>query len=387
MQIVNNLSRNPVYVAGVAETPLGKVPGHSELSMVAVAAREALAEAGMTLSDVDGIFVNYMGEEGSVQVGEYLGIQPRYADSTDLGGAAFEAHVHHAMTAIASGRCEVALVAYASRQRSKRNRSRILPLDEDNIIAQFEAPYAIPVPIGHYALLAARHMHQFGTTSEQLAEVAVAARSWAQLNPKAWSRDPLTVEEVLASPMMSDPIHLLDCCLVTDGGGALILTNQERARDAAKKAIRVLGAGESHTHWHIGQMPDMTETAARLAGREAFEMAGIEPKDIDVFEPYDSFTITVILQLEDLGFCEKGEGGAFVEGGRLGPGGDLPALTSGGGLSYNHPGALGLLLVVEGVRQLRGEAGNRQVPVARLAAVNGVGGLFSTSSTVILAHE
>ncbi len=387
MQIVNNLSRNPVYVAGVAETPLGKVAGHSELSMVAVAAREALAEAGMTLSDVDGIFVNYMGEEGSVQVGEYLGIQPRYADSTDLGGAAFEAHVHHALTAIATGRCEVALVTYASRQRSKRNRSRVLPLDDDNIIAQFEAPYAIPVPIGHYALLAARHMHQFGTTSEQLAEVAVAARSWAQLNPKAWSRDPLTVEDVLASPMMSDPIHVLDCCLVTDGGGALILTNQERAADAAKQAIRVLGAGESHTHWHIGQMPDMTETAARLAGREAFEMAGIQPKDIDVFEPYDSFTITVILQLEDLGFCEKGEGGAFVEGGRLGPGGDFPALTSGGGLSYNHPGALGLLLVIEAVRQLRGEAGDRQVPGARLAAANGVGGLFSTSSTVILAHE
>ena len=387
MQIVNNLSRNPVYIAGVAETPLGKVAGHSELSMVAVAAREALAEAGMTLSDVDGIFVNYMGEEGSVQVGEYLGIQPRYADSTDLGGAAFEAHVHHALTAIATGRCEVALVTYASRQGSKRNRSRILPLDDDNIIAQFEAPYAIPVPIGHYALLAARHMHQFGTTSEQLAEVAVAARSWAQLNPKAWSRDPLTVEDVLASPMMSDPIHLLDCCLVTDGGGALILTNQERAADAAKKAIRVLGAGESHTHWHIGQMPDMTETAARMAGRKAFEMAGIQPKDIDVFEPYDSFTITVILQLEDLGFCEKGEGGAFVEGGRLGPGGDFPALTSGGGLSYNHPGALGLLLVVEAVRQLRGEAGDRQVPGARLAAANGVGGLFSTSSTVILANE
>lgn len=381
------LSENPVYIAGVAETPLGKVGGHSELSMVAVAAREALAEAGMTLADVDGIFVNYMGEEGSVQVGEYLGIQPRYADSTDLGGAAFEAHIHHAMAAIASGRCEVALVAYASRQRSKRNRSRVLPLDEDNIIAQFEAPYGIPVPIGHYALMAARHMHAYGTTSEQLAEVAVAARSWAQLNPKAWSRDPLTIEEVLASPMMSDPLHLLDCCLVTDGGGALIVTNRERARDAAKKAIRVLGAGESHTHWHIGQMPDLTETAARLAGREAFAMAGIEPRDIDVLEPYDSFTITVILQLEDLGFCEKGEGGAFVEGGRLGPGGDLPALTSGGGLSYNHPGALGLLLLVEAVRQVRGEAGDRQVPGARLAAANGVGGLFSTASTIILANE
>jgi acetyl-CoA acetyltransferase len=372
-----------VFVVGVAETPLGKVPDQTELSMVALAAREALAEAGMTLRDVDGLFVNYMGEEGSVQVGEYLGIQPRYADSTDLGGAAFEAFVHHAMAAVAAGRCEVALVAYASRQRS-RGRRRIPPTA---LAEQFEAPYGLPAPLGYYAMVAARHMHQFGTTGAQLAEIAVAARRWAMLNPKAWSREPLTVEEVLASPLVCDPLHRLDCCLITDGGGALVLTHRARARDAARPPVRVLGAGESHTHWHIGQMPDLTVSAGVVSGREAFAMAGITPADVDVLEPYDSFTITVLMALEDLGFCAKGEGGAFVEGGRLAPGGGLPALTSGGGLSYCHPGALGLLLLVEAVRQLRGEAGARQVPGARIAVAHGVGGFFSTAGTVVMARE
>jgi acetyl-CoA acetyltransferase len=380
---MTSASRPGVYIAGVAETPLGEVPDHTELSMVAVAAREALAEAGMTLRDVDGVFVNYMGEEGSVQVGEYLGIQPRYADSSDLGGAAFEAFVHHAMAAITTGRCEVALVGYASRQRSK-GRRKIPP---SALGAQFESPYGIPVPIGYYAMIAARHMYQYGTTASQLAEIAVAARRWAQLNPKAWSRDPLSVDDVLASKMVCDPLHRLDCCLITDGGGALVITHAGRARDAAKRAVRVLGAGESHTHWHIGQMPDLTVSAGAVSGREAFAMAGITPADVDVLEPYDSFTITVLMALEDLGFCPKGEGGRFVEGGRLAPGGRLPAMTSGGGLSYNHPGAFGLLLLVEAVRQLRGEAGTRQVPDAKIAVAHGVGGFFSTAGTVVLARD
>lgn len=379
--------KHDVYVAGVAETPLGEVPDHTELSMVAVAAREALSEAGMTLADVDGIFAHRMGEEGSVQVGEYLGIQPRYADSTDLGGASFEAFVHHAMVAVSAGRCEVALIVYASRQRSKRSRKKLRAESDVTIGAQFEAPYGLPFPLGHYALVAARHMHQFGTTPEQLAEVAVTARAWARLNPKAWSRDPLTIDDVLASPLISDPLHRLDCCLVTDGGGAVVVTNGVRARDAQKQAIRVVGAGESHTHWHTSQMPDMTVTAGVASGRDAFAMAGITPRDVDVLEPYDAFTITVLLALEDLGFCEKGEGGTFVEDGRLAPGGALPAMTSGGGLSYNHPGAFGLLLLVEAVRQLRGEAGERQVPDARIAVAHGFGGLLSTAATVVLARE
>ncbi|GAF83417.1 unnamed protein product, partial [marine sediment metagenome] len=376
------------YIVGAAETPLGEVHDHTEFSMVAVAALEALAEAGMTMKDVDGVFVNYMGEEGSVQVGEYLGIsEPRYADSTDFGGGAFEAFVHHAMLAIANGRCEVALLAYASRQRSLRSRSMAGGASQVTIRTQFEAPYGLPFPIGCYAMIAARHMHQYGTTSEQLGEIAVAARKWAQMNPKAWRRDPLTIDDVLQSRMISDPLHSLDCCLVTDGGGVVLLTNKERARDAAKKPIRVLGAGESQTHWHMAQMPDMTVSPGAVSGREAFDMAGIKPTDVDFIEPYDSFTITVLLALEDLGFCKKGEGGPFVEGGRLAPGGGLPAMTMGGGLSYNHPGALGILLLVEAVRQLRGEAGERQVPNAKIGVAHGVGGVYSTAATVVMTNE
>ena len=385
---LNDWEKNPVYIVGAAETPLGEVYDHTEHSMVAVAALEALAEAGMTMKDVDGVFVNYMGEEGSVQVGEYLGIhEPRYADSTDLGGAAFEAFVHHAMMAIANGRCEVALVGYASRQRSLRARSMASATSQLTINAQFEAPYGLPMPIGYYAMIAARHMHQYGTTSEQLAEIAVAARKWAQMNPKAWRRGPLTVDDVLGSRMISYPLHSLDCCLVTDGGGVIILTNKERARNAVKKPVRVIGAGESQTRWHISQSQDLTVSAGVVSGREAFAMAGIKPSDVDFVQPYDSFTITVLVSLEDLGFCRKGEGGAFVEGGRLAPGGSLPAMISGGGLSYNHPGAFGVQLLVESVRQLRGEAGERQVPDAKIGVAHGVGGMFSTAGTVVMAND
>jgi acetyl-CoA acetyltransferase len=382
------LGREPVYIAGVAESPLGEVWDQTEQSMVALAAREALAEAGMTLKDVDGIFVNYMGDEGSVQVGEYLGIQPRYADSTDMGGGSFEVFVHHAMQAIANGRCEVALIAYASRQRTRRNRRLQLEADDGySLPAQFELPYGLPAPIGQFALLAARHMHQFGTTPEQLAEVAVAARGWAQLNPKAWSRDPLTLDDVLSSRMICSPFHRHDICLVTDGGGAVVVTSAARARDAAKRPIRVIGAGESHVQWNISQIPDMTVTPAAVSGREAFGMAGITPADVDILEPYDAFTINPIMALEDLGFCAKGEGGPFVVGGRLAPGGELPAMTNGGGLSYCHPGAYGLFLLIEAVRQLRGEAGERQVPDAKIAVAHGIGGLASCAATVVLARE
>jgi acetyl-CoA acetyltransferase len=377
----------PVYVAGVAESPLGEVRDQTELSMCALAAREALAEAGLAFRDVDGLFVNYMGEEGTAQVGEYLGIQPRFADSTDLGGAAFEAFVHHAMLAVAAGRCEVALITYASRQRTKRERSLAAPTGSTTLDAQFVSPYGLPSPVGAYALIAARHMARYGTTAEQLAEIAVAARSWAQRNPKAWSRDPLTIEDVLASRPICDPLRRLDCCLVTDGGGALVVTTAERARDAAKPAVRVLGAGESQTHWSIALMPDLNTSAGLISAREAFGMAGVTPGEVDVLEPYDSFTITVLQSLEDLGFCAKGEGGPFVADGRLRPGGALPAMTSGGGLSYCHPGALGILLLVELVRQLRGEAGDRQVPGARVGVAHGVGGIFSTAATVVLARD
>jgi len=378
----------PIYIVGAAESPLGVVADQSELSMVAIAAKDALAEAGLRLGDVDGLFVNYMGDEGSVRVGEYLGIQPRYADSSDFGGGSFETFVLRAMMAISLGFCDVALITYASRQRSRRSRKSALAQDTYSIAGQYEAPYGLHMPIGYYALTAARHMYEYGTKPEQLAEVAVAARAWARLNEKAWSRDPLTIDDVLASPLISDPLHKLDCCLLTDGGGAIVVTARERARDAVRRPVRILGVGEGYAQWHISQHTDLTTTPAIQSGRDALAMAGLGPGDVDVFEPYDNFTHSVIHYLEDLGFCARGEGGAFVEGGRLGPGGELPSMTSGGGLSYCHPGALGILLLVEAVRQLRGEAGGRQVSDAKIALVHGTGGLaYSTASTVILANE
>lgn len=382
------LIETPVYITGAAETPLGRVTDQSEFSMVALAAREALAEAGLALRDVDAVFTNYMGEEGSVQLGEYLGLAPRFAESSDMGGASFEFFVHHALLALAAGRCDVALIGYASRQRSRRGRRRAAERLDGSPTAQFEAPYGIHVPLGHYALAAARHMHQYGTTHEQLAHVALAARAWAARNPKAWAREALTLAEVMASPMVADPLRKADCCLVTDGGGVVVMTRADRARDAAKRPVRVIGAGECHVQWNIAQCPDLTVTPGVVSGREAFGMAGIGPADVDVFEPYDNFTHAVLLYLEDLGFCAKGEAGAFVAEGRLLPGGALPSMTSGGGLSYCHPGALGILLLVEAVRQLRGEAGARQVPGARIAVAHGTGGLaFSTAATVVLARD
>jgi acetyl-CoA acetyltransferase len=378
---------NDVFIAGVAETPLGKVVDHSESSMAAVAAQEALREAGLGFKDVDGLFINYMGEESTVQIGEYFGIQPRYADSSDLGGAAFDAFIHHAMLAIAAGRCEVALIVFASRQRTKKSRVRSAPGADGSLTSQFEHPYGLAMPLGHFGLMAARYMHETGATSEHLAHVAVAAREWAALNPKAWSRDPITVDDVLASAPISDPLHKLDCCLVLDGGGAIVVTSAARAADAAKKPVRVLGAGESHTHWNITQMPDLTRTAGVTSGRDAFAMAGVTPSDIDVFEPYDASTLHVLLALEDLGFCGRGEAGPFVAEGNTKPGGRLPAQTSGGGLSYNHPGAFGVQLIVEAVRQLRGECGERQVPGAELACVHGMGGLLSVGATVVLGRD
>jgi acetyl-CoA acetyltransferase len=383
-----DLSKARVYVTGVAETKLGRVTDESEGSMLGQAALEALDEAGLEVSDVDALFTNYMGEEGSVQLGEYFGIESRYSDSSDLGGGSFEAFVHHAMLAIAAGRCDVALIGYASRQRSRKLRQMIYQVPQFTVDYQFQRPYGLPIPIGHYAMLAARHMHQYGTTSEQLAEVAVSANAWAQLNPKAWNHGTvITVDDVLSSPMLCDPFHKLDICLRTDGGGVAIVTGAAHAANAKKKPIRVLGAGEATGTWHISQKRDLTVTPAHASGRDAFAMAGIGPADVDLLEPYDAFTINPILFLEDLGFCGRGEAGAFVESGALRPGGSLPTMTNGGGLSYNHPGAYGLMILIEAVRQLRGECGERQVPDAEVGVVQGVGGMMSAAQTLVLGRE
>ena len=374
-------------VAGVAESDLGEVAPKTAMQLQAEAAREALAEAGLTFADVDGL-LSAGGDTfaPSMAIGEYLGITPRYTDSTNIGGSSFVVHAGHAYRAIEDGLCEVALITYGSTQRSAASRT----LGRGGGVRgtfQFEGVWGMPAPVGPYALAATRHMHEYGTTAEQLAEVAVATRKWASLNPKAFMRDPITVEDVLASRWIAEPLHLLDCCLVTDGGGAVVIVSADRARDLPRPPVWILGHGESHTHLGISSMPDLTTTPAVHSGARAFAMAGLTPADVDVVELYDSFTITVLLTLEALGFCGRGESGAFVSGQRTAPGGDFPMNTNGGGLSYCHPGMYGIFTLIEATRQLRGEGGPRQVEGARVALANGTGGVLSSSATVVLGHD
>ena len=373
-----------VAIAGVAESDLGAVAeGTTPVDLMAQASLRALADAGITVSEVDGLFAaSTQLPMATLNLGEYLRIAPRYSDATQVGGSSFVAHLQHAQAAITAGLCDVALIAYGSTQRLVgRDGASVQEIDP------YEKPYAPMLPVSAYALAASRHMHEFGTTREQLAEVAVAARAWAALNPKAFKRDPLSVADVLGAPMVSDPLGVRDCCLVTDGGGAAVVTSLERARAARTAPVVLLGAGEAHSHRHISSMPDLTTTAAVDSGRRAFAAAGLGPGDVDVLELYDAFTITPLLFLEDLGFCAKGEGGAFVEGGRIAPGGEVALNTNGGGLSYCHPGMYGLLLIVEAVRQLRGEAGERQIAGAEVALVHGNGGVLSSQCTAIFGTE
>ena len=373
--------RGRTAIVGAAESDLGEVgPGFTSLDLIGQAAERALADAGLEKKDIDGLFgASVYYQMPTLSVGEYLGIRPRYSDATMMGGSSFVSHLLHATAAIEAGLCEVALITYASTQLSDGGFRGVS--DPPN---PYETPYGPRYPVSMYALAASRHRHQYGTTREQLAEVAVAAREWAKLNPKAYKRDHLTVEDVLASRMVSSPLSILDCCLVTDGGGALLVTSADRAKDLRKPPVYLLGAGEAHWHRNISQMPDLTVTAAADSGRRAYQMAGVGPEDVDVAMLYDAFTINPILFLEDLGFCEKGEGGTFVEGGRIAPGGDLAVNTNGGGLSYNHPGMYGLLLLIEAVRQLRGECGERQVKGAEVALANGNGGVLSSQVTALL---
>jgi acetyl-CoA acetyltransferase len=379
-----------VAIAGVGEADeIGVVPHKSALQMHAEAAVNALAHAGLELDDVDALLTCGNDFMPALLVCEYLGLAPRYSNSNSIGGSSFVAHVHEAVQAIRAGRCEVALITHGETRRSNRRRGVTPRLGHDDPWYpdwQWERIYGVASPPPAYALAATRHMHEHGTTSEQLAEIAVATRAWAALNPRALHRDPLTVEEVLASPWVAYPFHLLDCCLVTDAGGAVVLTRVDRARGLGVPVVEVLGSAVAHTHQMISQMPDLTETPARVSGAAAFAEAGVTPQDVDVAELYDSFTYTVLVTLEDLGFCAKGEGGDFVTGGRTAPGGDFPLNTSGGGLSYTHPGMFGIFLLIEAVRQLRGECGGRQTGDAEVAVVNGMGGYLSSAATAVLAR-
>jgi acetyl-CoA acetyltransferase len=381
------MGRPRAAIVGVAESDLGRTPDKTVLQLQHQAASAALADAGLGFDDVDALFgAGNWAWSPNLMLAEYLGIRPRYTDSTNIGGSSFEAHLGHAVAGIEAGRFEVALITYGSTQRSEGSRGRrdfTFKLTE-----QFEPVFGLPTPVGAYALAAMRHMHEYGTTSEQLAEVAVATRKWATMNEKAMMRDPITIQDVLHSRWVSEPLHLLDCCLVTDGGGAVVVTTAERARNTPKAPIWVLGHGEAHTHNSIASMPDLaTHQAAVASGRDAFKMAGLTPADIDVVEVYDSFTITVVMTLEALGFCAPGEGGAFVSGQRTAPGGSFPMNTNGGGLSYCHPGMYGIFLLIEATRQLRGECGPRQVEGAHVALAHGTGGVLSSGATVILGKD
>jgi acetyl-CoA C-acetyltransferase len=383
--------RRKACIAGAYEHPTRKAPDKTVAQLHAECARGALADAGLTMADVDGYFC--AGDApgmGAVNMLDYLGlINVRYVDSTETGGSSYLLHVAHAAAAIAAGKCNVALITLAGRPRSEGSSGvaprAVVPNVPD---APWESLYN-PVTVNMYALVAARHMHQFGTTSEQLAWIKVAAAAHAQHNPHAMLRDPVTVQEVLDSPMISDPLHKLDCCVVSDGGGALVVTRPEIARSLKRPVINLLGAGEA-VKGQLGGQVDLSWSAAALSGPMAFAEAGLKPADIQYASIYDSFTITVLMQLEDLGFCEKGQGGKFVADGNLISGvGKLPFNTDGGGLCNNHPANRGgITKVIEAVRQLRGEAHAKvQVPNCTLALAQGIGGLLGSrhgSGTLIL---
>ena len=380
--------RGRAAIVGVADaaSPTGDLELRGR-ALEAAMIREALDDAGLDVSDVDAVF----SAGDAMGLPEFLGVHPRWVDGTMTGGSSFEVHVQHAATAIALGLCDVAVSVYAATPHSDRTRGRSNDFGGrrgGNFAAMtWEMPYGMRMPIGAYALAASRHMAEFGTTPEQLAQIAVSTREWATRNPRARFQDPLTIDEVLASEVICSPLHKLDCCLQTDGAGAFVMTSAERARDLRKPPAYVLGVGTATSHSMISQMPDLTTTATTVSGPIAFEMASIEHDDVDLIMLYDSFTITTLLLLEDLGFCKKGEGGPFVEDGKLGPGGARPTNTNGGGLSYTHPGMYGMFLIVEAVRQLRGEGGSRQVPDCEIAVASGSGGVLSAMSTCVLGSS
>jgi acetyl-CoA acetyltransferase len=374
-----------VAVAGVALADIGGDQPRTPYALLSEASRRALADAGLGAADVDGLASSGLGTMAPVDVAEYMGLRPRWVDSTTVGGASWEVMAAHAADAISEGRADVVLVSYGSTARSDLRRGlRSANLDWGSRgPQQWEAPYGHTL-ISKYAMAARRHMYEYGTTIEQLAEVAVSARANAGLNPEAAFRKPITVDDVLSGPMIADPFTKLQCCIRSDGAAAAVLVAEDRIADLLRPPVWVLGAAEAISHVSMSQWTDFTTGPASVSGELAFQRAGLSPADVDVCELYDAFTYMLLITLEDLGFCGKGEGGAFVEGGRLRIGGELPTNTDGGGLSASHPGQRGLFLLVEAVRQLRKEAGERQVPDARIACISGTGGWFCSSATMLL---
>jgi acetyl-CoA C-acetyltransferase len=385
-----SLSRKTAVV-GVYEHPARFAPDKSMFQIMAESVRGALNDAGLTIKDVDGLCTTGMGMSGMGIVGfcDFMNLTPNFVDSTSIGGSSFVAQTAHAAAAINSGLCNTCVIVYGSTAASQRVAIGTGGRGEGgDPCDQYEFPFG-PTTVGAYAMVAQRHMHDYGTKPEQLAEIAVTMRHHASMNPVAKYRDPITVDDVLSSRVISSPLHLLDCCIISDGGGALVVTSAERARDLKKKPAYILGVGEAVRHAARGQR-DFLDIAAAQSGRLAFERAGVAHKDIDMAMVYDSFTITVLATLENLGFCKRGEGGAFVTGGRLRYDGDLPLNTDGGGLSSNHPGMRGIFLVIEAVKQLRGECGPRQVKDCKTALAHGTGGALGTrhsGATLILSNQ
>jgi acetyl-CoA acetyltransferase len=377
-----------VAIVGAALSDLGRLDDTSSFELHYQAASRALADAGLDKSDVDGFASCGTGLLAPIEVAEYLGLRPTWVDGTGVGGSTWEFMVEHATAAIAKGHAEVVVLAYGSTSRAdlkRRDRRANLSFGSRGPV-QFDAPYGHTL-IAKYAMAARRHMHEFGTTIDQMAEIAVSTRHNASLNPDAYYREPITIDDVRESPTIADPLTQLHCCIRSDGGGAIVLTSEERARDLAAQPVWVLGTGESVSHTTMSEWDDFTESPAVRSGALAFERAGVAPDEIDVCQIYDAFTPMVLLSFEALGFCKKGEGGPFVEGGTMRVDGSMPTNTDGGGLSACHPGMRGIFLLVEAVRQLRGECGDRQVAGAELACVNGTGGWFSSASTAILGVE
>ena len=390
------MNREPCIV-GVADFPLenkGRAKkGYSELSIQKYCAEKALSQSGLKMSDVDGIAVaGIWGLPGpglmqpNVMV-EYLGIKyPSWIEGTNIGGSTFLLHVNHAYQAISSGLCDTVLILYGSLQ--KTNMSRNLGDRPASLSTQFEVVSGLPLPVGAYALAAQRHMHTYGSTRETLAEIAVSTRAWASMNENASFKDVLTIDDVLATKPIATPLHRSDCCLVTDGGGAIVITTHEKTKDLKTKPIFIRGFGECNSHSSINYMPNMEKLEiAEHSSKKAFKNAKLIPKDVDLAMIYDSFTITVLLTLEAIGFCEYGEGKDFLKNQRTAPNGDFPLNTNGGGLSYCHPGMYGIFTIIESVKQLWGICGKRQIINPKTALCHGTGGVLSSSTTLILSNE
>ena len=372
-------------IVGVDEADeIGRVPGKSTLQHHMEASYNALEDAGLSMKDVDAI---YCASPSPLTIAEYFGIAPRHTDGTSVGGSSFVIHVAHALEAIAAGRCEVALITHGEAGRSQRGRAGA---DMGSPTAQYEQVYGIAAPPWSYAMACTRYMHLYGAerTRQAMAEVAVATRKWAQLNSKAFFYDtPMDFDSYHDSRWVIWPFHLPDCCLSIDGGGACVVVSPEVARSCKKPPVWVLGVGEGHDHNMISQMPDLTRTIAYKSGPDAMRMAGVSHRDIDLGMIYDSFTYTVLVTLESLGFCGRGEAPDFVANQRTAPGGEFAMNTNGGGLSYCHTGMYGMFLLLEAARQLRGEAGERQIEDCELALVNGTGGALSSTGTLVLGAE